>query len=316
MFLQDLSDYSIQSLRIFTYVSSMGSVAEAADALKLSQPAVSLQISNLERQLGFSLFERSGRRNVLTGRGQDLYQKLLPLLERLEILLVDVREEENLTKPKLFLASVEGVGEFWLLNRFKDFRSKNPESRLFLEVQDNDVITERLLTGRADLVVSTKKIEHPSVVSEVLMDEKLVPVGRKQDIEYLQKVVETAQPDERFWEKISWIGYGDSFSTETWALRWLEQMGTVVDRRFKYRHQVNSYVVIRRLLMDSMGICVAPLHTVEDLIARGELASFESKKYPALGNRLYISYRQQSLSRIGIEFRDWIKDAAREYGKA
>ncbi|MEO5666615.1 MAG: LysR family transcriptional regulator [Bdellovibrionota bacterium] len=315
MFLKDLADYSIQSLRIFAYVSSMGSVAEAAEALKLSQPAVSLQISNLERQLGFSLFERSGRRNVLTGRGQDLYQKLLPLLERLEILMVDVREEENLTKPKLFLSSVEGVGEFWLLNRFKDFRSKNPESRLFLEVQDNDIIIERLLTGRADLVITTKKIEHPGTVSELLMEEKLVPVGRKKDIEALKTIIEKAKDGERFWEKISWIGYGDSFSTETWALRWLEQMGTVIDRRFKYRHQVNSYVVIRRLLIDAMGICVAPLHTVEDLIESGELSSLESKKFPALGNKLYISYRQQALSRIGIEFRDWIKDAARSYEK-
>jgi DNA-binding transcriptional LysR family regulator len=316
MFLKDLADYSIQSLRIFAYVASMGSVAEAAEALKLSQPAVSLQISNLERQLGFSLFERSGRRNVLTKRGQDLYQKLLPLLERLEILLVDVREEENLTKPKLFLASVEGVGEFWLLNRFKDFRAKNEDSRLFLEVQDNDVIIERLLTGRVDLCITTRKIEHPGTVSELLMEEKLVPVGRKKDIETLKNVIEKAKDGERFWEKISWIGYGDSFSTETWALRWLEQIGTIVDRRFKYRHQVNSYVVIRRLLMDAMGICVAPLHAVEDLVAKGDLALLESKKFPALHNKLYISYRQQALSRIGVEFRDWIKDAARAYEKA
>jgi DNA-binding transcriptional LysR family regulator len=315
MFLKDLADYSVQSLRIFAYVSSMGSVAEAAEALGLSQPAVSLQISNLERQLGFSLFERSGRRNVLTGRGQDLYQKLLPLLERLEILLIDAREEENLTKPKLFLASVEGVGEFWLLNRFKDFRSTHQDSRLFLEIQDNDLIIERLITGRADLVLTTKKIEQSNTVSEALMDERLVPVGSKKDIEYLRSVIEAAKPGERYWEKISWIGYGDSFSTETWALRWLEQMGTVIDRRFKYRHQVNSYVVIRRLLLDSMGICVAPLHTVEDLIERGELASLESKKYPALNNHLYISYREQSLSRIGKEFRDWIKAAARKYSK-
>ena len=316
MFLKDLADYSIQSLRIFAYVASMGSVAEAAEALKLSQPAVSLQISNLERQLGFSLFERSGRRNVLTKRGQDLYQKLLPLLERLEILLVDVREEENLAKPKLFLASVEGVGEFWLLNRFKDFRSTHQDSRLFLEVQDNDVIIERLLTGRVDLVITTKKIEHPGTVSELLMEEKLVPVGRKKDIDTLKNVIEKAKDGERFWEKISWIGYGDSFSTETWALRWLEQIGTVVDRRFKYRHQVNSYVVIRRLLMDAMGVCVAPLHAVEDLLGKDELTILESKKFPALHNKLYISYRQQSLSRIGIDFRDWIKDAARAYEKA
>jgi DNA-binding transcriptional LysR family regulator len=310
MFLKDLADYSLQSLRIFAYVSSMGSVAEAAEALGLSQPAVSLQISNLEKQLGFSLFERSGRRNVLTARGQDLHQKVLPLLERLELLLSDAREEEQLSNPKIYLASVEGIGEFWLLNRFQDFRSDHPEARLFLEILDNDVINERLQTGRVDLAITAKKIEQPNTVSEVLMEEKLVPVGRKKDIEYLKSVMESAKPGERYWEKISWIGYGDSFSTETWALKWLEQMGTVVDRRFKYRHQVNSYVVIRKLLLNGMGVCVAPAHTVADLIDCGDLVALESKKFPPLLNSLYISYRQQSLGRTNKEFKDWIKAAA------
>jgi len=310
MFLKDLSEYSLQSLRVFTYVSSMGSVSEAAEALQLSQPAVSLQISNLEKQLGFSLFERSGRRNVLTARGQDLHQKVLPLLERLELLLGDAREEEHLIKPKITLASVEGIGEFWLLNRFNDFRSAHKESRLFLDVLDNDLIEERLKTGRVDLAITTKKIEEPNTVSEVLMDEKLVPVGRKEDIDHLKKVLDEAKPGERFWEKISWIGYGDSFSSETWALRWLEQIGAVIDRRFKYQHQVNSYVVIRKLLRNGMGVCVAPLHTVADLLEKGELVALDSKKFPHLSNRLYISYRQQSLSRMNKDFKDWIKEAA------
>lgn len=310
MFLKDLSDYSLQSLRIFSYVASMGSVAEAAMALGLSQPAVSLQINNLEKQLEFSLFERSGRRNVLTARGQDLYQKILPLLERLELLLVDAREEEHLTKPKIYLASVEGVGEFWLLNRFNDFRNDHPESRLFLELLDNDLIVERLHTGRVDVAITTKKIEDPNTVSEMLMDEKLVPVGTKSEIDNLKKIMEEAKPGERYWEKISWVGYGDSYSTETWALKWLEQMGTVIDRRFKYRHKVNSYVVIRKLLQDGMGVCVAPLHTVSDLIDSGDLVALDSKKYPSLSNRLYISYRQQSLSRVNKDFKDWIKKAA------
>jgi len=315
MFLKDLSDYSVQSLRIFSYVASMGSVAEAAEALKLLQPAVSLQISNLEKQLGFSLFERSGRRNVLTARGQDLFEKLLPMLERLELLLVDAKEEENITKPKLFLASVEGVGEFWLLNRFQDFRQKNENSRLFLEILDNEVIVERLMTGRVDLAITTKKVEHSNIVSELLMNEELVPVGHQKHIDHLEKVLQKKGEHQRYWEEVNWIGYGDSFSRESWAKSWIEAQGTKISRKFKYRHLVNSYVVIRRLLKDGMGVCVAPKHAVEDLIKSGELATLESKQYPSLSNKLYISYRQQSLSRISKEFHEWILKVAAKYSK-
>jgi len=306
MFLKDLSDYSIQSLRIFTYVSSMGSVAEAAEALKLSQPAVSLQISNLEKQIGFPLFERSGRRNVLTARGQDLYQKLLPMLERLEQLMVDVRDEEHVTRPKLLLGSIEGVGEYWFARRFHEFLESHEGARLFMDVADNDVLEERLFTGRVSLVITTKKVERPGVLSQVFMDEELVPVGSKALIKKLQESIEKTKKGERFWEQTSWIGYGDSYSADSWTLRWLESLGTVIDRRFKYRHQANSYAVIRQLLIDEVGICVAPKHTVEDELKSGELASLESRKYPALKNRLYISYREEGLSRVATEFKDWI----------
>lgn len=293
----------------------MGSVAEAAEALSLSQPAVSLQISNLEKHLGFSLFERSGRKNVLTSRGQDLFEKLLPMLERLELLLSDAKEEENITKPKLFLASVEGIGEFWLLNRFQDFREKNENSRLFLEILEGEVIEERLITGRVDMGITGKKVEHTNIVSQLLMEEELVPVGHKKDIEHLEEVLRTKDSFKRYWEEINWIGYGDSYTRETWAQSWIESQGTAINSKFKYRHLVNSFVVIRKLLKDGMGVCVAPRHAVEDLIESGELSALESKDYPPLINQLYISFRQQSLSRISKEFHEWILEAAADYSK-
>jgi DNA-binding transcriptional LysR family regulator len=313
MFLKDLADYSVQGLRIFCYVASMGSVAQAAEALGLSQPAVSLQISNLEKALGFSLFERSGRRNVLTVRGQDLYEKLLPQLERLELLLLDAVEEESLSKPKLRLASVEGVGEFWLLNRFRDFRKQSESSRLFLEIIDNDIIMDRLSTGRVDIAITTRKVEAPGIVSELLMNEDLVPVGHEDDIKHLRNVLENQGKYKRYWEQINWIGYGDSFSEETWAQKWIESRGTVINRRFKYRHLVNSYLVIRKLLGERMGVCVAPKHIVEDLLSSGVLSSLDSEEFPPLRNQLYISYRQQSMSRVTKEFHSWILEAAKEY---
>ena len=305
MFLRDLSEFSLQSLRIFAYTVSMGSVVEAADALGLTQPAVSLQIHNLEKQLGFHLFERQGRKNVLTARGQALFQKLLPQLERLERIMIDAKDPASI-KPELMIGSVEGIGEYWLWSRFNNFSEKNKELRLNLEMHESDKLEERLLTGRVSLVITPSKIEHPQVVSQVLMDERLLPVGRKRAISLLKDTLENKSDTERSWEKINWIGYGDTASSDPWALRWLENVGVFVDRRFKYFHQVNSYSVIKQLLLEGRGVCVAPEHTCEDELKSGELVRFESKKYPALKNRLYISHREGSLNKVHVDFRDWI----------
>lgn len=305
MFLKDLSEFSLQSLRVFSYVSSMGSVVEAAEALGLTQPAVSLQIHNLEKQLGFHLFEKQGRRNVLTARGQVLYQKLLPHLERLEQIIVSVKDSGS-SKPELMLGSVEGVGEFWLGTRFSDFVSKHEEMRLTLEIHESNTLEERLLTGRLSLIITPKKVEHPQVISQVLMDERLVPVGRKRNIANLKEVLENAENAERVWEKIHWIGYCDSTFTDPWALRWLENIGILVDRRFRYHHQCNSYSVIKNLLLEGAGVCVAPEHTCEVELKDSSLVRLESKKFPVLKNRLYISHREGSLDSPHEQFRNWI----------
>ncbi len=309
MFLKDLSDFSLQGLRVFSYVASMGSVAEAAEALSLSQPAVSLQISNLEKQVSFPLFERSGRRNVLTARGQDFYQKILPVLEMLEQIILDSREADSGTRPKLFVGSVEGIGEYWLLKRFSKFSDLHEGVRLYLEVADNDLLQQRLVTGREVLVITPKKIEDAGIISQPLMNEVLLPVARADRMDELTKQLE--ERGERYWEKISWIGYGDTIQTERWATRWLENVGTVVDRRFKYRHTANSYAVIKTLLLDGLGVCVMPKHVVEQEVNQGTLKCLESKKYPGLTNLMYIAWRTNSLTRIHETFKDWIVDQAR-----
>lgn len=316
MFLSELSQYSLQSLRIFAYVSSLGSVAEAASALGLTQPAVSLQIHNLEKQLDFHLFERQGRKNILTQRGQKFLQKLLPHLERLERIMMDAKDADSAAKPVLSMGSVEGIGEFWLWSRYHEFSKDHADTRIFLEIANNDALEDLLLTGRLNLVITAKKCEDPRLVSQVLMDERLAPVGSKKEMKILKEAFESAKPGERPWEKVRWLGYGDSMDVDPWTTRWLESVGLNVDRRFKYAHQANSYSVIKEFLREGMGVCVAPLHTVDKELKDGSLVSFESRKFPSLTNRLYISHREGSLSSIHKDFKEWITKAGKQYSEA
>ena len=63
----------LKPLRAFCQTARLGSISRAAEALFLSQPAVTLQLQALERDLGVRLLERSGRRISLTREGQELY---------------------------------------------------------------------------------------------------------------------------------------------------------------------------------------------------------------------------------------------------
>jgi LysR family nitrogen assimilation transcriptional regulator len=62
----------LRHARTFVTVADLGSVSKAAERLHIAQPALSRQISNLEQELGFKLFDRVGRRMLLTGEGEQL----------------------------------------------------------------------------------------------------------------------------------------------------------------------------------------------------------------------------------------------------
>ena len=80
----------LKPLRAFCQTARLGSVSRAAEALYLSQPAVTLQLQALEREVGVRLLERSGRRITLTREGQELYELARPLVEGLDGLDVGV----------------------------------------------------------------------------------------------------------------------------------------------------------------------------------------------------------------------------------
>ena len=83
----------LKPLRAFCQVARLGSISRAAEALFLSQPAVTLQLQALERELGVRLLERSGRRLTPTREGDLLYAMARPLVEGLDGLAASFREQ-------------------------------------------------------------------------------------------------------------------------------------------------------------------------------------------------------------------------------
>lgn len=74
----------IKQLRAFHQVVRAGNISRAAERLALSQPAVSLQIQALEREMGITLFERRGPNMRLTPEGETLYHLAEPLVEGID----------------------------------------------------------------------------------------------------------------------------------------------------------------------------------------------------------------------------------------
>lgn len=146
----------LKPLRAFCQTVRLGSVSRASEALYVSQPAITLQLQALERELGVGLFERSGRRLTPTREGQVLYELAQPLVESLDGLGSSFREKvRGLDAGELNIAANSSTILYLLPKIVEHFRSQHPGVRLTLHNAVSADGTDLLRSDAVDLAVGS-----------------------------------------------------------------------------------------------------------------------------------------------------------------
>ncbi|MGF6710753.1 DNA-binding transcriptional LysR family regulator [Luteibacter sp. W1I16] len=123
----------LKQLRAFVYITRLGTLTRAAEALFLSQPSVSLQLKALERELGAPLLERTRRRITLTDAGEALYEMARPLVEGLENLDREFHAKTRGAQGgKLTVAAGSSTIQYLLPELVKAYRERYPSVHLQL----------------------------------------------------------------------------------------------------------------------------------------------------------------------------------------
>ncbi|HEY5970693.1 MAG TPA: LysR family transcriptional regulator [Pseudoxanthomonas sp.] len=146
----------LKPLRAFCQTVRLGSVSRASEALYVSQPAITLQLQALERELGVGLFERSGRRLTPTREGQLLYELAQPLVESLDGLEGSFREKvRGLDAGELNIAANSSTILYLLPKIVEHFRAQHPDVRLTLHNAVSADGTDLLRSDAVDLAVGS-----------------------------------------------------------------------------------------------------------------------------------------------------------------
>ncbi|HEX2081877.1 MAG TPA: LysR family transcriptional regulator [Xanthomonadaceae bacterium] len=146
----------LKPLRAFCQIARLGSVSRAAETLYLSQPAVTLQLQALERELGQRLFERSGRRLILTREGETLYELARPLVEGIDGLETAFRERlRGMDAGELNVAAGSSTILYLLPRIVARFREQQPEVHLKLHNVTGASGLDLLRSDAVDLAVGS-----------------------------------------------------------------------------------------------------------------------------------------------------------------
>lgn len=180
----------LKPLRAFCQTARLGSVSRAAEALYLSQPAVTLQLQALEREMGVRLLERSGRRVALTREGEELYELARPLVEGLDALDGTFRERiRGLDAGELNVAAGSSTILYLLPKIVEAFRASHPEVRLTLHNVTGAGGLDLLRSDGVDLAVGSM-LDVPGDLSyaPVYRFEPMLIAPRKHPLAQLERV--------------------------------------------------------------------------------------------------------------------------------
>lgn len=147
---------NLEYYKFFYYVGKYHSITQAAEELKVSQPAVSQAIRNLERQLGTSLFMRTSKGVRLTAEGQVLFGYVQRGYETIRQGERKFREMQELTGGEICIGASDMTLQFYLLSYLERFHEQFPKIRITVTNAPTPETLKYLQSGRIDFgVVST-----------------------------------------------------------------------------------------------------------------------------------------------------------------
>ena len=162
----------INQIQYFLAIVETGGFTKAADSLFISQPSLSIGIKRLERELGVTLFERGGRRVVLTPAGQFFLESAREILERYQFARNELRSFRTQPTLKLGVLRTFRIEDF--SNMIAVFREQYPNS--VIELKDGTVkdLYFWLEQGEVDVTVTELNSLGDTETSLVLFEQEFL----------------------------------------------------------------------------------------------------------------------------------------------
>ncbi|MCW8933398.1 MAG: LysR family transcriptional regulator [Gammaproteobacteria bacterium] len=163
-------------LKVFHTVARLLNFTKAADALHMTQPAVTFQIRQLEEYFNTRLFDRTHNRVSLTEAGQRVYGFSGKIFELYDEMEHAIREMTGDVSGIVTLGASTTIAEYMLPFLLGDFKSKNPEVNIRLKVSNTDGIVSMVENNVIDLGIVEASVSNKNLQVDVCRMDQLVAI--------------------------------------------------------------------------------------------------------------------------------------------
>lgn len=176
-----MTNLTLKQLRYFEALTRHGRFRLAADACAISQPALSMQIKELEEELGNNLFERSARDVKLTAFGETFAHRVRDILQAVDELGELARAARNPFLARLRIGIIPTVAPYLLPVIINDLNRAYDGIQIDVRETQTARLIQELTQGDLDIAIVALPVSEPSLTEMKLFDEDFVLVRRRED---------------------------------------------------------------------------------------------------------------------------------------
>jgi len=290
---------TLQQLRLFDAVASHGSFTRAAEAIHLTQPAISIQVKRLEETLGTSLFEQMGKKIYLTAAGKELHATCRDVFDRLGAFEWKLDELRGEVAGPLDLAAVT-TAKYFLPHYLGAFLRRYPKVIPQLKVSNRERIIERMEDNADDVYILATLPQHIDIESHPFLGDELVVFAHpKHPLAGKQRVTLQELMQERIISRESGSGIRKTFE------RLLSEHGLTQEPYM----ELGSGEAIKQAVMSGMGIAVLSTFSLKLELASGHLVLLDVEGMPIRRNWYAVHRRGKHLAPSALKFIEFLQTA-------
>lgn len=294
---------TLRQLEVFEAVARFESYTRAAEKLHLSQPAVSMQIKQLEESVGLPLFEQIGKKIHLTHAGREFYvysQGISHLLDEAE----SVIEELKGVQSGRLAISVATTASHFATRLLAAFAQRYEGVTISLDITNRESLRRQLENNEPDLVIMGQPPDGVDVESEIFMENPLVMIApSNHDMANKKNISLKRFADEHFVVRETGSG------TRSAIQRFFEEHGVP----FHTGIEMSSNEAIKQAVEAGLGLGIVSIHTLELELETKRLVLLDVEDFPIMRHWHIVQRSGKRLSPVAQAFKQFVLDEAEHF---
>jgi DNA-binding transcriptional LysR family regulator len=292
---------TLRQLKVFEVAATQLNFTAAARQLYLSQPAVSMQIKQLEENIGLPLFEQMGKKVFLTAAGRELFHYSRSISQQLSEMEAVFDEMKGPGQGKLTLSVVNTANYFTppLLARFCE---RYPGISINLQVANRDAVLRQLADNSTDLAIMGQPPDGLDITEESFLDNPLVVIAAAGHPLTGQKRIKFTR-----------------LATENFLSREPGSGTRGAMERIFAQHNVQPHIsmemetneAIKQAVQAGMGLGILSLHSIELELETGRLVILNVEDFPLQRHWYVVHRKNKRLSGAALALKDFLLTQAR-----